>query len=154
MARGCLPACLPASGAQLQLQEGARGPLPGALPGLRVRSVARAEPALAGISEQVASQLAEGKPWARGVPGGPPGQRLSRVRQPDPNMQPALQPFSPRSRSPPPQTTLSPPYSSSLAPLDSRGNQGPRTNVTDPSGDGSAGLGLAPRGAPCTPTQL
>ena len=33
---------------------------------------------LPGISEQVASQLAKGKPWARGVPGGHPGQRLSR----------------------------------------------------------------------------
>ena len=44
-----LPACLGglASG-------GAWGPLPGALPELRVGSVTRAEPALAGISEQVA----------------------------------------------------------------------------------------------------
>ena len=68
-----LPACLGglASG-------GAWGPLPGTLPELRVGSVTRAEPALAGISEQVASQLAEGKPWARGVPGGHPSQRLSR----------------------------------------------------------------------------
>lgn len=90
-----------------------------------MRSVARAEPVLAGISEQVASQLAEGKPWARGVPGGPPGQRLPRVSQPDPNLRLA-NPSAGRSLLTlvPPQTTLSAPYNSSLAPLGSRGNQG------------------------------
>lgn len=70
MMRG-LPACLGGLAS-----EGAWGPLPGALQELRVGSVTGAEPSLAGISEQVASQLAEGKPWARGVPGGHPGQRL------------------------------------------------------------------------------
>lgn len=73
VARGCPSA----SGAWHQLR-GAWGLLPGALPGPRVWPVTRAEPLLAGVSEQVASQLAEGKLWARGVPGGHPGQWLSR----------------------------------------------------------------------------
>lgn len=68
-----LPACLGSLAS-----EGTWGLLPSAPPELRVGSVTGAELTLAGISEQVASQLAKGKPWARGVPGGHPGQQLSR----------------------------------------------------------------------------
>lgn len=98
-----------ASGSRLQLQEGATGPLPGAPPGPRVRSVARAEPALAGITEQVASQLAKGKPWARAVPGGPPSQRPSHLCQPEPTVRAAPRQSSPRSRYPPHPRQLNPP---------------------------------------------
>ena len=93
--------CPPASSSASASGSGAQGSPPGALPGWRVRSVTGAEPVLAGISEQVASQLAEGKPWARGVPGGHPGQRLSRVRPSDPTTRPAPRPSSPHSGSRP-----------------------------------------------------
>lgn len=72
-----LPACLGSLAS-----EGTWGLLPSAPPELRVGSVTGAELTLAGISEQVASQLAKGKPWARGVRVGTLANSCPVVRQP------------------------------------------------------------------------